>query len=328
MMCVSSCAPGSYWDTATNACMSSCTGGQYYDTAAGMCVCSAGSVWNGTTCAVARTSRLGTPGKAQPPAPGMMYDAFGVQVPIPTNGYRNIGFIHSVNGTPAGEITLNETTVISSSANGAITSFDSPSVSGGAVDSTNRFNVGMGSSVQMDFGTDPVSGMSWGRWQGGAAVLTDLATGQAAQASLGGGSVHWFATPNQTQSVNLPLTGVVPYTLIGHTTPTDAVGNLGVLNSANLTANFTNQTVDMGVNVTMPTPAAPPVTIDARALGVPILPGGNFATNNPSITCTSCAGPTAGAMAGQFTNGGAGVGVGYGLQNGSQSISGAVIFRK
>ncbi len=269
---------------------------------------------------------------APAPSAGMMYDAFGVQVPIPAEGYRNIGYTHSLTGDTVMDMALNQTSAVSTRSGGALTSFNAPAFDGSAVASTNQFNIGTGTATLMDFGTDPVSGMSWGRWQGGQISRMSLA-GQTSAIVQGAGSTHWFATPAQTQAISLPLTGIIPYALVGSTSPTDTLGTVGKLNSASFTANFTNATVDIGLNLSMPAVAGPTklpaVTIDATALGIPILPGANFKTTNPTINCPACSAVTSGMIGGQFSGpGGAGVGVGYGFKNGIQLINGAAVFHK
>jgi hypothetical protein len=49
--------------------------------------------------------------------------------------------------------------------------------------------------------------------------------------------------------VALPLTGTASYNVIGSTSPTNGVGDVGTLNSATLNANFTDRTVDASVNI-------------------------------------------------------------------------------
>lgn len=311
-------------------------------------------VWNGTACVACVTPQVFdqttgtcvtpagplkqkihslTYATAPAPDPGMMYDAFGVQVPIPSGGYRIVGYVHSLTGDPATDMALNQAGAVTTASGGAVSSFNTPTFNGAAVASTNQFNIGIGTATLMDFGTDPVSGMSWGRWQGGKIRQVSLESGQVSAINQGAGSTHWFASPTQTQAITLPLTGIIPYTLVGGTTPTDAGGALGTLNSASFTANFTNSTVNVGLNLGMPAIAGPTplpaVTINASAFGIPIMPGANFRTTNPIIDCPACTGLTSGTIAGQFSGpGGVGVGVGYGFKNGTQIINGAVVFRK
>ena len=259
----------------------------------------------------------------------MMYDALGVQVPIPPAGYRNIGYVHSLAGVASVDTALNETTAVLSAPDGAVTSFKVPSVNGTAITSANQLTAGIGNAIQMDFGTDPVSGMSWGRWQAGWAVNNPALANIAAQVATS--SLHWFASPVQTQAITLPLTGIIPYIYAGGTTPTDNYGTLGTLSSTpTFSANFTNQTVDVTLGVNMPASGGgtPAVQLNATANNVPILPGANFKTTTPNVTCTGCATTATGVIGGQFSQRGVGVGVGYGLQNGSQVINGAAVFHK
>lgn len=269
--------------------------------------------------------KLRTPGFAADPSPGMMYDAFGAQVLIPTSGYRQIGYARSLTGVASMDMALNGATTVSSAPGGAITSFNVPSVNAAAVSSTNQFTVGIGNALQMDFGVDPVSGMSWGRWQG------SWVTSKPAQGIVPVGvnsNLHWFALPTQTQAITLPVTGTVSYTYTGGTAPTDNHGTLGTLTSATMNVNFTAQQVNVSIGVNMPASAgAAAVQMNAAANNLPILPGGNFKTITPTVSCTGCASAATGAIGGQFSQGGVGVGVGYGFQNGAQIVNGVAAFK-
>lgn len=273
-------------------------------------------------------STYATPGFAAPPAPGWMWDAFGVQVTIPAT-YKNIGYMYNLSGNFF-EMALNSTTTIGLDGNGMLTSFQLP-LGGGT--STNGYQLDMNTAVQMDFGTDFMTGMSWGRWQGGTVNQTMLPSVPTPM-SQAGNSLHWFSTGSQTQAVTLPVTGMWTYGLSGWTQPTDNAGTVGVLNSATFSANFSAQTVNVGVNVNMPASpmtSAQAVTLNASALNVPILAGGNFKTNTPAVTCAGagCAGPVSGVIGGQFSApNGSGVGVGYGLNNGAQTVNGVAVFRQ
>jgi hypothetical protein len=260
----------------------------------------------------------------------MMYDAFGAQVSIPPGGYQHIGYAHSLLGLASMDMALNAATTVSAPG-GAVVSFNAPSVNGPAISSVNNFTAGIGSAIQMDFGVDSVSGMSWGRWQG--SWITSNPTQGIVPV---GANLHWFASPTQTQAINLPRTGTFTYTYAGGTTPTDNNGMTGTLVSTpTFAADFTNQTVNVTLGVNMPASSGPigpttAVQINATANSVPILPGANFKTSTPTVTCTGCgANPVSGVIGGQFSGqGGLGVGVGYGLKNGPQVINGAAVFHK
>jgi len=276
--------------------------------------CPSGQSWNGTACVadcipsptnnqcppLSVSRKLGTPGFAPDPASGKMYDAFGVQVPIPLAGYRHVGYAHSLLGIASVDMALNEATTVSSAPDGAVTSFEAPSVNGSAASSTNQFTVGLGNAIQMDFGVDPVSGLSWGRWQGNW-VINNPAQGLVPAGA--GSNLHWFVLPTQTQAITLPVTGTISYTYAGGTAPADNYGTLGTLTSATLNANFTAQQVNVSIGV-------------------------SINTTTPIVTCTGCATAATGVIIGQFSQGGIGAGVGYGLQNGSQIINGAAVFHR
>lgn len=118
-----------------------------------------------------------------------------------------------------------------------------------------------------------------GRWQGGQIDVTDLATsGAVAPFSdpLGLTSAHWLvgltpadsplSTPLAPINNVQTLLGTASYSLLAATHPTDALGNVGTLNSASLAANFTRQTVDTSVNLSFSTADA--VNVSARNLSI------------------------------------------------------------
>jgi len=261
-----------------------------------------------------------------------MYDAFGVLVSAPSS-YKNIGYMNNLGGRNSLEIALNDAVNIGGDQLGGLTSFHIPQPNGAS--SENKYQLDKGTALPFDLGADPVTGMMWGRWQGGVIIQTDLITLEVVQKSQAG-SLHWFATPTSSQAVTLPVTGTWNYALIGNTSPTDNVGTVGTLNNATFNANFTAQTVSVGLSVNMPSSSASntalPVTLNANANNVPILAGGNFKTNTPTVSCSGagCYSPTgSGVIGGQFSAPtGQGVGVGYGLVNGAQTVSGAAVFKQ
>lgn len=172
-----------------------------------------------------------------------------------------------------------------------------------------------------------------GRWQGGQVSVTDLAsTGAVAPFTdaLGPSSAHWivFLTPGASflspaiGPVNnvQQLIGTTSYSLIASTQPTDAQGNVGMLNSASLSANFTAQTVNAGVNFSFPA-AAPTVTLNATASNMPINRAAFESFSGTSVTCSGsgCAptgygGQISGAFGGTSTGSvGLKAGLGYGF---------------
>jgi hypothetical protein len=176
-----------------------------------------------------------------------------------------------------------------------LTAFDS---SASGLSGSQAVTVAQVGATLTEAGTDPTTGISWGRWAGGALDVTDRATGGSTRFS-NPGSLHWIAGPEMTGPVVLPTSGTFAYTFVGGTTPTDQAGGTGNLNSATLTANFTAMTVDARVNATVAG-----TTLDGLAQGMAIMPRGHFGTETGTmtVTCTgTCGTATAGAMGGAFT---------------------------
>lgn len=185
-------------------------------------------------------------------------------------------------------------------------------------------------------GTDTVSGISWGRWQG-SVNLTDVNNNVTTlnQAPFS----HWIAGPVMTGPVALPVSGTYSYTLAGGTAPTDSRGGVGTLNSASLAANFTAQTVNVGVNVTTPYAG----NLVASGTNIPIeqksffgastanmINGGN---NLGSLTVTcggGCGAATvSGELGGVFVGtGGIGAGMVYSMQKGAVIVNGVAAFHR
>ena len=214
---------------------------------------------------------------------------------------------------------------------GNLTQFDSQSVA----TSNSNANVTItntGSSLT-DQGSDPVTGISWGRWTGGTLNVLNRATGITTSSALAG-SLHWIAEPVSTAPVTLPVSGTYAYTYAGGTQPTDNMGHVGTLNSASVTANFTAQTVSLGVNATVAG-----ATLNATAPSAPIIQNTVFyassqepsaSTSHLNVACTgSCNGTTGGTVIGKFSGAGAtGVAMTYGLQNGTSVVSGVAAFHR
>jgi len=106
-----------------------------------------------------------------------------------------------------------------------------------------------GTASALNVGTDPDTGMTWGRWSGGEATISR--NGQNASLNLTTSSLHYIFSGPQSGPVALPLTGTATYDVIGSTPPTDNGGHVGALNTASLNANFTNRTVEAAVNITV-----------------------------------------------------------------------------
>jgi hypothetical protein len=250
----------------------------------------------------------------------------GFQGPIQNTGsqYRD-GLVSDPTGALATSLVRNYSTAnrpdeVTVDAQGRVSAFAAPFRNGG------HQNYALGSASVAQSGLDPETGLVWGRWAGGVATVA----GQSL--NLERSSLHYVFSGQQNGPVSLPLTGTANYSLIGSTSPTDSVGNTGTLNSASLAANFTQRTVDLGVNLSITGR-----TINASALNVPIFReqyftafAGNVPAGLPvpqllNISCQpSCAG-AAGSVDGFFAGrGGQGAGMMYNLNG----VSGAAVFRR
>jgi len=102
---------------------------------------------------------------------------------------------------------------------------------------------GIGTASNVETGFDSVTVLRWGRWSGGVASGTLGSDGSDVSVDLVAQSLHWVSGPDLQPPV-MPITGSASYTLIGATSPTDSLGNTGVLGGATFFADFTNLTVD------------------------------------------------------------------------------------
>ncbi len=105
----------------------------------------------------------------------------------------------------------------------------------------------IGTAANVDTGSDVLTIMRWGRWSGGAASVTTVTDGTV-QVDLGAESIHWIQSAEGTPPV-MPIAGVANYTLVGGTSPTDNLGNVGVLGNATFQADFVNQLVDSTLTI-------------------------------------------------------------------------------
>ncbi|MDD4911235.1 MAG: FecR domain-containing protein [Sideroxydans sp.] len=178
--------------------------------------------------------------------------------------------------------------------------------------------------TQMNVATDPVSGISWGRWSGGNLTMTDRVTGIVT--SKANTNAHWIAGPTMVGQVVLPTTGTFNYVHAGGTQPSDSLGNVGTVNSATLQANFTAQTVNLGVDATVNA-----TSYIVNGSNLPIQPGSTFGFANGGTVTASINGVTTtnATIGGAFTGAnGNGAAVVYGFQNGTTSMSGVAAFHR
>lgn len=191
----------------------------------------------------------------------------------------------------------------------------------------------------VDFGTDSVTGISWGRYTQGAMAVVDRVNGSTLNANADFGPVnHYLLSGQQTGATVLPATGTATYTFVGGTNPTDTTGAIGTLNSATLMADFGAQKVTASVNAT----AGGRTWTATTPTAVPILAGVGFEAtksltgtgNTLSVSCTGsgCQSTVAGQISGVFTGTtGQGAGMSYALNTGGVSgitVGGVAAFKR
>jgi hypothetical protein len=192
-------------------------------------------------------------------------------------------------------------------------------------------DIDINTSTIVESGFDSMTVMRWGRWSGGVANV-DLGGGQADVIDLGAQSLHWISGPEGGTPV-MPIAGSASYSLLGGTSPTDNLGNAGLLGNATFDADFTNMTVDstLVIDINAQTwTAAGTGNIGAAAL----LPASLF-SGNYLVTVGGATGGS-GVFSGFFSGPGAtsdptfpgSAGLTYSLQDqaGTTSVSGAAVF--
>ena len=108
----------------------------------------------------------------------------------------------------------------------------------------------IGTAGNAESGFDSVTVLRWGRWAGGTATAT-LSDGTVDNVDLGAQSLHWVTSPGWASPPVMPVTGIANYSLIGSTSPTDNLGNTGVLGDATFVADFTNMSVLSTLDITI-----------------------------------------------------------------------------
>ena len=185
-----------------------------------------------------------------------------------------------------------------------------------------------GTTSTIDLGFDPVTGISWGRWGGGTAQF-QTANGNIISQNLTTSSLHWIASPDQAQSIALPSTGSASYNWVGNTSPTDNLGNTGILGNATLDANFTNMTVDTSVSIGINNQVW-----NGSGSGLAISSDGGFSGDLSTVDINTANGSFSGSgmAAGFITDNANGAGLGFSLEadigGTPTSVSGSAIFQK
>ena len=191
----------------------------------------------------------------------------------------------------------------------------------------------LGTSANVESGFDRVTMMRWGRWAGGTAAIT-LSTGVDASQDLGTQSIHWISGPQFSTPPAMPQVGSATYSLLGATTPTDNLGNVGVIGGATFNADFLNASVTSTLNLDI---AGSTWTANGAGMmgrAIPGTPDHQF-TGNYGVVAIDGVANGSGVFSGFFSEPGAadpslpgGAGLTFGLQdvNGGIQVSGAAVF--
>jgi hypothetical protein len=153
---------------------------------------------------------------------------------------------------------------------------------------------------------------------------------------LGPGGMHWIASDDSHPQPALPSTGTASFAFVGGTAPTNNAGEVGVMGSATLAANFDHSTVDASLDLTMPgSHGSSDQQWAADASGLELnRANASFDGAFDTVTVTTDSGTSQGDgwLSGFFTGDSAGVlngaGLGYSLSDGEgTTVSGTAAFR-
>ena len=224
------------------------------------------------------------------------------------------GLAFAVAGRAVG-INTNDDTATFSAANN-LTGFDE------VASSTQTTTYAIGTASNLNAGFDPVSSIKWGRWGNG--IATQSVNGAAAtNLDLSAQSLHWVSIDANDTVPTQAITGSASYTLVGNTDPTDALGNVGVLGSADFSADFTNATVQSNVQLGINNQ-------NWTANGTGSITSNLFNGLYNTVTVNGVAGGSGsfGGAFGGFSTGAVptGAGMTYQITNGEATVSGAAVF--
>lgn len=180
---------------------------------------------------------------------GVPFDLTAGTNPVPLN--RSMTYVTGPLGAPPsppfGATRENTPAEYGLDAGNNLVSFVGPYPSPTGPPTLAQFDVGTAANV--DTGFDSLTMLRWGRWTGGTVAIT-LPGGVDASQDMRSQSLHWITGPQGSPPV-MPTTGTASYTLVGATSPTDNLGNVGVLGNATFAADFTNMSVTNTVDLTI-----------------------------------------------------------------------------
>jgi hypothetical protein len=124
-----------------------------------------------------------------------------------------------------------------------------PGVTNAAPAESARYS--LGTSVNAESGASSLVMLRWGRWSGGSATVTNLASSAIYAVDVNQRSLHWVEGADSAAPPVMPQFGTATYALIGATSPTDRASRVGMLNNASLSADFTHQLVSASLDLTV-----------------------------------------------------------------------------
>jgi hypothetical protein len=197
---------------------------------------------------------------------------------------------------------------------GNLTGFDESS-------DTTKVSYGIGSAANLNTGFDTTSQLRWGRWAEGVAQTTT--DGLAfSDLDLTNSSLHWVVALTDEVLPTQAITGTASYSLVGNTDPTDSAGNIGFLGRADLSADFTNATVQSRVELGINNQAWS--AVGTGSINVNLFSGlyNTVKVNGEAVGTGSFSGNFVG-FSGAVPQG---AGLSYLLQNGATAVNGVAVF--
>ena len=192
-------------------------------------------------------------------------------------------------------------------------------------DGTSTADYRLGSASIANQGFDPDTGIRWGRWADGTATIA-VDGGPAQDLDLTDASLHYALSEATANVPAITRSGSADFTLVGNTNPTDTLGNVGVLGSASLFANFTNQTVQSNVDLSINDQIWNAFGSGDIGDGTNLF-GGNYDSVSVDGQTTGNSGQFSGFFAAPNTDGlPQGAGLLYNLSNGEVDVTGSAIF--
>ena len=224
----------------------------------------------------------------------------------------------------------NNFSTVEQDANGNLTQFDDRQAEQPGEPTFGQvYNIGTASDTNR--GMDPQTGIQWGRWTGGIAEITFLENGEAfdGEIDLTDASLHYVFGPVVSQAPAFELSGSASYALVGNTDPTDNLGNVGVLGSADLFVNFTNQSVDHSLELNINQQVWSAFGVGDLSNGNSLFSGNYTSVQVDGVTPTGSGGEFAGFLASPGQDGvPQGAGLTYNLSDGSTDVTGSAVFRQ